>query len=88
MLASGGPESTSMFHWPMWVTRRVLDGTCRGLVYLHSHGIIHRGNNYLLEVMTHCKTNNTRLTTLYGVDMKSANLLLDDGFNIKVTTTS
>jgi len=48
-------------HWPIWVTRRVLDGTCRGLTYLHSHNppIIHR-------------------------DLKSANLLIDDSFNVKI----
>jgi len=48
-------------HWPWWAMRRVLDGTLRGLVYLHSHDppIIHR-------------------------DLKSANLLLDDSFNVKI----
>lgn len=47
--------------WPPWVVRRVLDDTCRGLVYLHSHSppIIHR-------------------------DLKSANLLLDDSFHVKI----
>lgn len=47
--------------WPWWAIRKVLDGTCRGLVYLHSNvpPIIHR-------------------------DMKSANLLLDDSFNVKI----
>ena len=41
--------------------RRVLEGTCRGLVYLHRHSppIIHR-------------------------DLKSANLLLDETFNVKI----
>lgn len=50
-----------IFHWPWWVIRRVLDGTCRGLVYLHGNQppIIHR-------------------------DLKSANLLLDDSFNVKI----
>jgi len=47
--------------WPPWVVRRVLDDTCRGLTYLHSHSppIIHR-------------------------DLKSANLLLDDSFHVKI----
>ena len=33
------------FFWPRWAVRRVLDDTCRGLVYLHSFNppIIHRG---------------------------------------------
>ena len=48
-------------HWPWWAVRRVLDGTLRGLVYLHTNPkpIIHR-------------------------DLKSANLLLDDSFNVKI----
>jgi len=50
-----------IFHWPWWTIRRVLDGTCRGLIYLHGNQppIIHR-------------------------DLKSANLLLDDSFNVKI----
>ena len=34
-----------VFFWPRWAVRRVLDDTCRGLVYLHSFDppIIHRG---------------------------------------------
>lgn len=34
----------SSYFWPWWILRRVIDGTCRGLVYLHSHStpIIHR----------------------------------------------
>ena len=47
--------------WPVGIMRRVLEGTCRGLVYLHRHSppIIHR-------------------------DLKSANLLLDETFNVKI----
>lgn len=32
--------------WPNWAIRRVMEGTCRGLIYLHSHDppIVHRGN--------------------------------------------
>ena len=53
--------SGDIFHWPWWVIRRVLDGTCRGLIYLHGNNppIIHR-------------------------DLKSANLLLDDSFYVKI----
>jgi serine/threonine protein kinase len=55
----GGTQYTP--HWPWWAVRKVLDGTCKGLAYLHAHDppIIHR-------------------------DLKSANLLLDDAFNIKI----
>jgi hypothetical protein len=31
------------FHWPIWVTRKVFEGTTRGLIYLHKQDIIHRG---------------------------------------------
>jgi hypothetical protein len=56
-----GGVSPEPFFWPWWAIQRVLDGTCRGLVYLHSNSppIIHR-------------------------DLKSANLLLDDSFHVKV----
>ena len=67
-LFDSGCRDTSSNHshqndwfWPPWAIRRVLDDTCRGLVYLHSHvpPIIHR-------------------------DLKSANLLLDDSFHVKI----
>ena len=47
--------------WPWWAVRKVLDGTLKGLLYLHCNTppIIHR-------------------------DLKSANLLLDDAFNVKI----
>ena len=47
--------------WPWRVVKKVLDGTCRGLAFLHSNKppIIHR-------------------------DLKSANLLLDESFNVKM----
>lgn len=46
---------------PWWVSKRVIEDTCRGLIYLHSLSppVIHR-------------------------DLKSANLLLDDSYHVKI----
>lgn len=46
---------------PWWVTKRIMEDTCRGLIYLHSLAppVIHR-------------------------DLKSANLLLDDSYHVKI----
>lgn len=36
-------KSIQPFHWPTWATRKVFEGTTRGLIYLHLQDIIHRG---------------------------------------------
>ena len=51
----------SEYYLPTWIIRKILDGTCKGLTYLHNHNptVIHR-------------------------DLKSAGILLDESFNVKI----
>ncbi len=38
-------RNAEFVQWPGWAVRKVLEGTCRGLIYLHGCDppIIHRG---------------------------------------------
>jgi hypothetical protein len=58
----GAVNTCQQSHWPLYAIRKIVEGTCKGLAYLHGRSpqpIIHR-------------------------DLKSANLLLTDSFDVKI----
>lgn len=77
-------ESSKRFHWPEKAIIKVIEGMCRGLVYLHLEGIVHRGT-FIVLFLVHESQLRVFFFLFLSVDLKSANLLLDEGFNVKVS---